>query len=764
FIPFLSPEIYTRTLFPYIFPKIIAFQIIVEIILAVWLFLIIENKKYRPNFKNPLILSLTIFIGVLFITMFTGVDASRSFWGTQERMTGVLTMLHFYFWFLMLTSCFSAQGGSASGGKDFREWRKFIWASLGCSFLVGLYALGQKLGVEFLIRGGVRLSATLGNPIYLSVYAMLHIFLAGFLAFTPLVVAAPRSSGLPPKAGARSLTGLMEKKWLWRGIAIFLLVFNLIIMPLGASRGVLASFGITSILFLIFLLFVLSQKKFKIGVAFFLLLIIGSGIFIYIQRDADWTKKAPVFLQRIVRTKEVDWTRTLAWQAALEGFKEKPIVGWGWENYNIVFNKYYNPRYLEGGFGETWFDRSHNQVMDILTLTGILGILAYFAVFISLFWLLFRKIKKEADLKIKVAVGILGLMFLAYFTQNLFVFDTPAPLIVFYFSLGLAYFVTQRDTNIRMHTNDTNYKKHTHSGQSGGIRIFGLILIIIFLPLAIYKFNFQPFFQSRNAYKGAIASFYDLDVGLNFYKKSLEKPSFINPEVRMQLVKSVISAKGARNTPLETLREGFEFAISEMQKSVKEHPLDVRYYLFLGKLFSNAYIFDKNYLIEAERVLEKALELSPKRQEIYFDLGLARLLQEKYDESIETYKKAVSLDDKVIESHWNLGIAYLSAKRYKEGLEEINIAHQMGYSYYRPDPNITLFIAQAFSEVGDYSRAISLCDFILNTNPDNIKAMANKAVNLAKLGDKDEALKLVEKISEIDSEAAKELKKTIDSL
>ena len=67
---------------------------------------------------------------------------------------------------------------------------------------------------------GTRMSSTLGNPIYLSIFSMLHVFLAGFLA-------------------------LIEKKWFWKILAIFLLLFNLIIMPFGASRGAILAFGLS---------------------------------------------------------------------------------------------------------------------------------------------------------------------------------------------------------------------------------------------------------------------------------------------------------------------------------------------------------------------------------------------------------------------------------------------------------------------------------------------------------------------------------------
>ncbi|MCD6471383.1 hypothetical protein J7K86_02555 [bacterium] len=171
-ILFLPLAITRSTLYPFIFGKIIFFRILVETIFVPWIFLVIYNPKYRIKWKNPLILTLTIFVSVLFLTMLTGVDIQRSFWSTQERMTGVLTLFHFWLWFIILSTTF----------KKWQDWEKFIWASLICSFLVGSYGLGQKLGWKFLVENiGVRLSSTLGNPIFLGVYIMMNIFFIGLL-------------------------------------------------------------------------------------------------------------------------------------------------------------------------------------------------------------------------------------------------------------------------------------------------------------------------------------------------------------------------------------------------------------------------------------------------------------------------------------------------------------------------------------------------------------------------------------------------------
>jgi len=624
----LLPLVVMRsTLYPYIFGKIIIFRILVEIIFAAWLFLAVYNPQYRPNWRHPLILTVTIFMGALVLAMFIGIDIARSFWSTQERMTGVLTWLHSWAWFLILISTF----------RNWADWRKLIWASLICSFLVGLYGLGQKLGWQFLLKKeDVRMSATLGNPDFLGVYAMLHGFLAGFLI-------------------------LIERKWILRGLAILLSGFSLFILFLTATRGAIVAFGISVLLFLFFLIFLLRKSSrpvvwIRILAILLILIIVGGGIFLRLHRAEPWMGKAPYFVQRMVNIGiESDKARLISWEIGIKGFKEKPILGWGWENYNIVFNKYYNPYYLRFGQESTWFDKSHNQIVDLLALTGSLGTITYILVFGAVFWLLLRKhntnlrMDTNATNRERISRMLLSCMFLSYFIQNLFVFDTPAPLIVFCLSLGLVYFITS--TNYEL---STNIRKSTINNQQLTINEFPLpiliFLIIIFFPWAIYKFNIEPFSQSKLGIRGVQTSQVNFKSGLYWFRKALAKPCFTNAEIRSQLAKAIAAEYDKHSPDFETVQGGTEFALSELRKNVVEHPLDARYWLYLGQLYNIAGIYNHDYFNKAEEAINKGFELSPKRQQLYFELAKVKLGQNNSAEALEIVQKAIDLDPQAQEA------------------------------------------------------------------------------------------------------------------
>ena len=78
-------------------------------------------------------------------------------------------------------------------------------------------------------------------------------------------------------------------------------------------------------------------------------------------------------------------TRLLLWGQSLKIFKERPIFGWGPENFSIALEKHYLPQF------EVWYDRAHNVFFDYLTQTGILGLLSYLGIFATFYWQFFLK-------------------------------------------------------------------------------------------------------------------------------------------------------------------------------------------------------------------------------------------------------------------------------------------------------------------------------------------------------------------------------------
>ena len=136
---------YQHVMNPFIVPKTVLFEILVEVMFALWLALAITHKKYRPRL-NVLSAVLLAFAGVLTATAAFGADFQSSVWSTPARALGLFALWHFVALFFVL----------ASLGRDI-DWRKVWWVSLATSVVASLEAIlsvySSFLRAEFLEQG-----------------------------------------------------------------------------------------------------------------------------------------------------------------------------------------------------------------------------------------------------------------------------------------------------------------------------------------------------------------------------------------------------------------------------------------------------------------------------------------------------------------------------------------------------------------------------------------------------------------------------------
>jgi len=77
--------VFQDLLFPYITSKQLSFNILMEMLLAVWLVLILRYPEYRPR-RNYIIGGLVAFLLAILASCAVSVDVGLSFWGDAERI------------------------------------------------------------------------------------------------------------------------------------------------------------------------------------------------------------------------------------------------------------------------------------------------------------------------------------------------------------------------------------------------------------------------------------------------------------------------------------------------------------------------------------------------------------------------------------------------------------------------------------------------------------------------------------------------------
>jgi O-antigen ligase/tetratricopeptide (TPR) repeat protein len=547
--------------------------------------------------------------------------------------------------------------------------------TLGCSVLIGLYGFGQRLGLQFLLPASDanRMSSTLGNAIFLSVYALLHVFLALWVM------------SCSENKGVRIMTALIA-------------IFNLIVVFFTVTRTAILVLVLSIIFYLFYLFLSRKQAKFKKSIIsaliIIMVLIVGGLVFLQTQQQTSWIKNAPSLVNRLAFLTSNFSDRTTTWGIALKGFAQKPIFGWGWENYNVVFNQYYPPQFLAGGETNTWFDKSHNQITDLLALTGLLGTFAYLLLWVMLVRIIFKKIRSSTDNGEKLSWFLLFLMLLVYFIQNLTVFDAPAPLIMFYFSLALVYFMSTEQKEPT-----PSVPSHAHSSKNPLLLII-ILLVVVVVCFLIYNFNIKPFKRSTLGLEAKRIAQNNFKNGIALYQNTLASPSFINPEIRLQLARTILLARSDQ-VRVADFQQGFNLAVAEAKKNTTEHPHDARYWLTLAKLYSLASNNDLFYAQQAEQAITTGIPLSPKRQQFYFELSQVKINKGQLQEGIESAKAALSFDESIPVSHYYLATAYFQNKQNDLALQELKMAE------FNAEPAFLLNLADVYASLSLYSQSLN---------------------------------------------------------
>ncbi len=629
-------------IFPFIVPKIIIFRTLALLMLGVYIILLAMNLD-----KFKIKLTLLNIVVVLFVLSFTvstflGIDWYRSFWDNHERMLGLFTVIHYVLYYFIITSVI----------REWNDWRWFLRAFLFAGGIVMTVAFIQQFDQEFLMNtSGNRSAATLGNAIYVGGYGI-------FLAFVGLLLA------------------LKEKNTFWKwfaGIAGFLGFLGIFFSGTrGAFLGVVA--GIMALF--IFYFITLRDNK-KIRIILVSIVLGGAAIFgiLYLFRSNKVVANLPLVNRffSIQLSGFTSTTRGMAWGIAIDGWRDKPIMGWGPGNYYYAFNKYYRPEFLRFGYRETWFDNAHNIVLNTLTERGATGLIIYLSLFAVAIYMLLRAYK-ENSLNLHVA-GISMAFLFAHLVQTLTVFENPTSYLYFFFFLAFV--------NAQVIKSSGEEHKEVLSPKTD--TPFGVIAIVsVAILLLIYTTNINPA-RANMATLNVIRGMYNLQDITFLYKELLDIPTPHIDDVRNDFARTV--STGLRNYVQagkpELAQALFQLAYGELSKNLELHPLDVRVHAQQSLLVQDAAAMSGNkyLLLDAEEIMEDALAKSPRRQQFIYTLAGIKIQLQKLDEAETLYKQAIADDRMIGESWWRLALLYSIAGKPKEAMAFIEEAQKIGVQF-----------------------------------------------------------------------------------
>ncbi len=643
-------------LYGFLTPKFILFQVLVEIVFGAWLVLKIINFRNQKFLdfgnqlffrRNYIILALSGFFAVSFISAIFGIDFSRSFWGIGARMTGLFAELHFFAWLLVLVNSFSKHSGH-SDSKTYSGYGINLYNYLNFSFVISLIiaatAFYQNPDWHLTVYG----LTIFNNPTFVAPYLTFHFFW-----------------GLYKSIFNFQFSIFKLKGWIF-GAATALLGF---VIFLGEIRGTILGLFLGLTVFgsgVIFAKLMGRRSRVLISV-FFIAAIIGlAGIWFLRESSFVQNTSALKRLTQISLNQATVKTRLWAWQSAFRGFKIHPFFGVGPENFNYVFNANYNPSLLKYSIGETWFDKPHNAFVEILAETGAISILAYILIWFAAAFYLFRQ---TGDKFLSLA---LSGAFISYFAAMFFSFDSFGSWFGLFLFLAL---LASRD-------NANQLEEKLRIPRIANFYSQLASFAVVFVLLALLSVNFS-IWRANLANADALRVFSNNpSAGIELFKKSLSYKTPYKSEYQFDLVASVSGAV-EKKLPLLDLENTVNFALDEAYKALDAHPNNAAGYNDMLKIYNVLATVsrDPELLAQAEDFGKKSLKLSPNRQETLFYLARTALLKGDTKSAVELTKSAVNLDSAINASHWYLGLALIADGQMNGGVVEIKKALELGYSF-----------------------------------------------------------------------------------
>ncbi len=640
--------------------KMLVFQALVEIAFFLWIALLLIRRNV-PQF-TPLTIALFVYMIALSVSALAGVDPLKSIWGSAEEGIGIVGLWHFFAFYLVIASV---------------SWRSYHRRLISVLFWTGIATVFIGLFQKYIWWPPIifwpgtsdgRIASTFSNAPHFAAFLLFIVFFGLFL------LAETRHKRLRFMYGGGAILAT---------IAIFL----------TKTRGsIIALLGGLCVLLFFFLIYgkrikifqtEISMRRVSAGILIALAFFVGTLI---TTRSATIWKEIPG-LDRLVShsTEKNLGNRIEMWRTVPDVFQERPVLGWGWRNFDIPFN--------ELGIQDSpaigaLNDKPFNVILEHLVAGGIIGLIAYLGIFLAL---AYQMKKTWRGSSIFLAAAVTGSIL-----QNLVLFDTVASYIPLFLLFAFI------DTEYR----GAQMEKNAHMSSMVQYGIVGIALLFSFVPM--YAINWKTAYANHNYYWGM----YYLERS-KFTKSYAHITTALETKTpyadQMMLDYAEHAATKSRN---KSFSEDTDFvslnktATRMLESYTQQHPSSFQYHFTLGSFYLAFRHYSPIYLASADEHLQIALARAPKKAGAYLataSISLARGENSKADAEINT---AVSLGKKFSDKRILRAVLY--ANLGEDEKSYIALSEALAEDIYPIFVNEYIILGDVSADQGSYRIAADL--------------------------------------------------------
>jgi O-antigen ligase len=600
------------------------FIVTVVSLLALYVsYLLITGKLFITIRKRWLLLLSALLLLVYYLAAFMGVYPERSLFSDIIRSTGVLFIT--YTWVLALIA------------GEFVTERGWMWIRRTIAVSAALISVLTILGVQGLGFEGRIIVANLSIPgvtLANEVYAGAFLFLAFMLTFIEFVRTTSRKWKI--FLGSLALVQLFSPTLLnpilWMGQVSFSTLLSDPLRLVGSARASSATaFLVLTYMAGYYLLRFLPSdtgRRYARSIwALGLLVGIGTALSLLFTPGS------------FVQEKYIEISsaaRIIVWEGAWEAVQDRPLLGYGPENFRLAYQSHFDNRlYEDVNFGETWFDRAHNVMLDTLVSVGFVGLGLYLILGGYFLWVIVRASRR--GLISTTEAHLWGALVVGHGLQLQTFFEVGVTYALMGMVLGYGLYLEKRMLPEGTPTLSPRIV------QIGGV-VFAVIAVIGLWQLffveykrqdALYRIFVTPDAQTQTAYIHTMLARQSDFETLRFGFGSLVQGLF--EQLQNQEIADV---QPKLTASLEQLHIYQDYLRAYVEQTPDDYRARMNYAYCLLVLTT----LGEDHLAEAKSVIENSYVLSPQNPLTYALEGVAELYSGNLEAAREKINEAVALN------------------------------------------------------------------------------------------------------------------------
>ena len=657
---FLTPFVFTRynyELFEY--NKMMFVYFLTVFIVGFSLIRMIHEKKFIFQ-KTPLDIPLIIFLASQILSTVFSIDPHTSIWGYYSRSNGGLLSIISY---LLL---YWALAGNLSLLKD--EARKeqilhYLKAAIFGGLVISLWGILEHFGFSFsclllthkfndscwVQDVQARVFASLGQPNWMAAYL-------GMLLFPALYFALATKQKLI--SGAYYLISILNYLAFTytnsRSAAIGMLISIILFLGLAGARVIKDKAQKSEKLIpyiSVFVVFILITLLFGSGLTSRFKLIAQDGP---VNPQSSTAAASSGTSQLESGGTESLKIRLIVWQGAIEIFKHYPVFGSGVETFAY---SYYQYRPLAHNMVSEWdflYNKAHNEYLNYLATTGIVGLAAYLLIIITyLVWgvryIVYSKKQKSLSTPYSLLHTAILASYLFYLIQDVAQFSVVVIALYFYLFPALAFLLVEPEKLEfyplpKLVIPELIRSPFSSIGElaSGKPKIATIAVSVL---IVFFSFKLVEYWVADTHYATGSNLLENGQAGEGYNELSeavLENPG--EPLYRNELAFAAASAAVALQDHDATLSASLkDEAIQETQVALKISPKNVSLWRTAIQTYYTLSSIDPSYNQKTLDTIDHTISLAPTDPKLVNNKALILGQMQKDTEAIATLRQAVTL-------------------------------------------------------------------------------------------------------------------------